>query len=54
MKGTSALGRCLVSVGLPLTLALLLSGCMSVERQFQLNGDGSGSWDYSGGLAEQA
>ena len=28
----------------PIHFILLLSGCMSVERQFQLNGDGSGSY----------
>jgi hypothetical protein len=35
-------------------LALLLSGCMSVERQFQLNGDGSGSYTLTLGFREPA
>jgi hypothetical protein len=35
-------------------LTLLLSGCMSVERQFQLNGDGSGSYTLTLGFREPA
>jgi hypothetical protein len=52
MKGASALGLRLAALSLPLTLALLLSGCMSVERQFQLNGDGSGSYALALGFRE--
>jgi hypothetical protein len=33
-------------------LILLLSGCMSVERQFRLNGDGSGSYTLTLGFRE--
>jgi hypothetical protein len=35
-------------------LTVLLSGCMSVERQFQLNGDGSGSYTLTLGFREPA
>jgi len=35
-------------------LTLLLSGCMSVDRQFQLNGDGSGSYTLTLGFREPA
>jgi hypothetical protein len=35
-------------------LTVLLSGCMSVERQFQLNGDGSGSYMLTLGFREPA
>ncbi len=35
-------------------LTVLLSGCMSIERQFQLNGDGSGSYTLTLGFREPA
>jgi hypothetical protein len=54
MVGTSSLRRFLAAVVLPLTLALLLSGCMSVERQFRLNGDGSGRYTLTLGFREPA
>ena len=52
MMAQSMPRRSLAISGLALTLILLLSGCMSVERQFRLNGDGSGSYILTLGFRE--
>jgi len=48
----STLRRGLALSALLSFLILLLSGCMSVERQFRLNGDGSGSYTLTLGFRE--
>jgi hypothetical protein len=49
-----ATARHLTISGLALILILALSGCMSVERQLRLNGDGSGSYTLTLGFREPA
>jgi hypothetical protein len=48
----SAPKRLPATIGLALMLAMLLSGCMRVERQLRLNGDGSGSYTLTLGFRE--
>jgi hypothetical protein len=52
MSGTPAPRRAFAMAGLGLTLILLLTGCMRVDRQFRLNGDGSGSYTLTLGFRE--
>jgi hypothetical protein len=50
----STFRRLLASTSLVLLFTLLLSGCMRVEREMRLNGDGSGSYALMLGFREPA